>query len=222
VVTVFLAGGLFNEVKKGTLKTTFGDFFSASAKKFLSFFIISVIIYIIAIGLIIFIIIIPVSIAATSNSPTEGLVFRTLAISGSVFVPALAILFLSADYARAWQSVRDENASFKALGFGFSQTFSNFFPSFTLMIIMIFFQLILAFGVLKVIAVFSPSTGKEVFLLNVGLQLLFVLKIFLKVMRYASVTSLMEQNQAKVPEQFVNPSDSVYEVPQDIYMEIKT
>jgi len=197
LVNIFIAGGIFGAIRNSTVKVTSVEFFSASAKNFWSYLVISVILYLIAIVMIICIVVLPVSIAANADSAPEGTTFKILVISGSLFVLAISILLLVADYSRAWQAVRTENACFKALGFGFSQTFRTFVPSFGLMLIIIILQGLVAMCVMKIIALYTPSSGSGVLFLFLISQLLFMLKIFLKVMRYGSVTSLMEQNPVK-------------------------
>lgn len=194
LINVFIAGGLFDSLKKGSERLTSGTFFRASAKNFWSFLIISAILYLIAIALILIVIVVPVSIAGNSESAPEGIVFRTLVISCSAFLVFIPVIILVADYARAWQASNIQNACFKAIGYGFSQTFRNFFSSFALMIIMIVFQALLGVVVFKLIAGYTPGTGGGLFLLFIISQLLLIVKIYLKVLRYGSVTSLMEEN----------------------------
>ena len=110
----------------------------------------------------------------------------------------MSLIFLVADYARAWQASHAQNACFRALGFGFSQTFRTFLSSFPLIIILLIFQALPAWVVIKLIAGYTPVTGGGVMLLLLFSQLLLILKIFLKALRYGSVTSLMEQNSVKV------------------------
>ena len=198
LVNIFIAGGLFSAVRNSTVKVTSMEFFSASAQKFWPYLVISVLLYLIALLLIICIIVLPVSIAGNAESAPEGTTLKVLAISGSVFVLVISILLLVADYARAWQAGRTDNACFKALGYGFSQTFRTFLSSFGLMLLIVLLQGLLALCVMKIIAGFTPSSGSGVVMLFIISQLMFALKIFLKVMRYGSVTSLMEQNPVKI------------------------
>lgn len=199
LLSIFIAGGLFDSVKKGSSRVTADNFFRASAKRFWSFLTISLIIYLIVFVLIVLIIAVPVSIAGNLESASEGIVFRTLLVSLSVFIVAMSVVFLVADYARSWQASNEENDGLRAIGFGFSQTFRTFFLSFPLMIIMLIFQTFLGWGVIKVIAGYTPVTRGGLFLLYIVSQVLFFLKIFLKTMRYASITSMMEQIPKNVP-----------------------
>jgi hypothetical protein len=198
LINCFVTGGLFDSLKAGSRRFTSENFFMASAKNFWSFIVISVMLYLIVILLIIIVIVVPVSIAGKAESAPEGAVFRTLVISFSIFFLAMSLILLVADYARAWQASREQNACFRALGFGFSQTFRHFLSSFPLIVILLLFQALPAWGVIKLIAGYTPVKGSGVVLLFLISQLLLILKIFLKALRYASVTSLMEQNSVKV------------------------
>jgi hypothetical protein len=222
LINVFITGGLFDALKSGSERFSSENFFSASAKKFWSFLIISAILYLIILFLILIVIVIPVSISANSESAPEGLVFKTFAYSFSVFLVIMPVVFLVADYARAWQAARLQNACFKALGFGFRQTFRSFFSSLGVMIIILILQALLGWGVISVIAGFTPVTGGGVFLLFIISQLLFAMKIILKTLRYGSVTSLMEQYNINAAKKAVDPIPRVTESPEDLQLNFKT
>jgi hypothetical protein len=191
---IFIAGGLFNSLRNVSGRFTAENFFSASAKCFRSYLIISLIIYLITITLLVVVVVIPVSVVANAESAPEGMVFRTLDISLSVFLLAMYLMFLVADYARAWQVTRLKNDGFRALGFGFVRTFKTFLSSYPLILIFMVFQAVLVWIMIKIIAGFIPSKEGGVILLFIVSQLVFFFKIFLKVLRYGSVTSLMEQD----------------------------
>jgi hypothetical protein len=133
----------------------------------------------------------------------------------------MSLILLVADYARAWQASRTQNACFRALGFGFSQTFRSFLSSYPLIIILLILQSLPAWGVIKLISGYTPVTGGGVFLLFIISQLIIVLKIFLKVLRFGSITALMEQNLPIVPVITVNPVQTDQEYYQDIQTELK-
>jgi len=221
LINAFITGGLFDSLKKDSERFTYENFFRTSAKNFWSFMIITAILYLIIILLVLILIVVPVSIAGNSETAPEGSVFRTLTVSCSIFLVAMSILFLVADYARAWQAARTQSACFKALGFGFSQTFRTFFSSFVLMIMIILLQALPGWGVIKLIAGYTPGTSGGVVLLFIVLQLLFVFKIFLKALRYSSVTSHMEQNSINIPVIPGNNVNSDPEIPLDFTNELK-
>ena len=195
LLNVFLTGGLFDSLKVSSGRFSTGEFFRASAKKFWSFFLILTILNLIILILVILIIVLPLALVINTEVPSEGAVFKTGIIVVSIFLLFLTILFLVADYARAWQVSNERNRPFKALGFGFSQTFRTFISSYPLMIILLLLQLLYGWLILTILPDMNPGAGGGVFLLFLFSQFLFFIKIFLKALRYGSVTSLMEINR---------------------------
>ena len=191
ILNAFFTGGVFERLKESSGKFSAGEFFRASAKNFWSFLVISLIISLIILVLAFLIIGIPLSIVGQSDSSPEGALFQTGLIVLSIFFLLLTVLLLVADYARAWQVTMDRNVCFKAIGFGFSQTFKTFLSSFPLMIILLVVQLSFGWLVLKILPGMRPATGGGVFLLFLLSQILFFLKIMLKIWRYGSVTALL-------------------------------
>jgi len=191
ILNAFFTGGVFERLKESSGKFSAGEFFRASAKNFWSFLVISLIISLIILVLAFLIIGIPLSIVGQSDSSPEGALFQTGLIVLSIFFLLLTVLLLVADYARAWQVTMDKNVCFKAIGFGFSQTFKTFLSSFPLMIILLVVQLSFGWLVLKILPGMRPATGGGVFLLFLLSQILFFLKIMLKIWRYGSVTALL-------------------------------
>jgi hypothetical protein len=198
LINVFFSGGLFDRMKESSGKFSAREFFGASAKNFWPFLVISLILYLIILILALIVIGIPMSIAGNADVPSEGVIFKAGIICCSIFFLLVTILILVADYARAWQASKEQNRCFKAIGFGFSQTFRTFLSSYPLMIILLIVQLLYGWLVLKILPGLRPVTGGGIFLLFLLSQFLFYIKILLKVWRYGSVTSLMEQNTVKV------------------------
>jgi putative exporter of polyketide antibiotics len=198
ILNAFFTGGVFERLKESSGKFSAGEFFRASAKNFWSFLVISLIISLIILVLAFLIIGIPLSIVGQSDSSPEGALFQTGLIVLSIFFLLLTILLLVADYARAWQVTRDKNLCFKAIGFGFSQTFKTFLSSFPLMIILLVVQLSFGWLILKILPGIRPATGGGVFHMFLLSQILFFLKIMLKIWRYGNVTSLMEISTQKI------------------------
>jgi hypothetical protein len=194
LLNAFFSGGLFDRLKGSSGKFSAGEFFMASAKNFWSFLVITSILCIIIIFLSLLIIALPMTIAGNSEVKTDGVLFKAGIITFSIFLLLSVIIFLVADYARAWQVTREKSTCFKAIGFGFSQTFRTFRSSYPLMIILLIVQFLFGWLVVKTLMGMSPVTGGGVFHLFLLSQFLFILKIFLKAWRYGSVTALMEEN----------------------------
>ncbi|HNW57010.1 MAG TPA: hypothetical protein PKM69_04500 [Bacteroidales bacterium] len=203
LVNAFLAGGMFSCLRESSKEFTGTGFFSSSAKNFWSFLVISLLICLMFLALIFVVIGLPVSMISQSVTISEPAAFALETGCGILFFLLSAILVLVADYARAWQVANDKSACFNAIGFGFSRTFGKFFTSFPLIIIILFAQLAFAFLFLKIIGSWTPVKGGGVFLLFILTQFFIYVRFYLKAWRYASVTSLMEQDYVKtdvVPE----------------------
>ncbi len=209
ILNAFLGGGLFNSLKSPSLKFSASEFFRNSAEYFWSFLGITLIISAILIVLGILIIGIPMSISGQVKSAPEGAIFLTGILSGSFFIVCSIVFLLVADYARAWQVKNGKPACFRALGFGFSITFSTFKSSFPLMLILLLFHILFLLLVMLLVGKWKPVTGGGVFLLFLLTQLLFIIRLYLKMWRYGSVTTLMEISDKSPAEQMiVNPGNT--------------
>ena len=194
IINAFLSGGLFSCLKGSSGKFSAEEFFRASAVNFWSFLVILLIISSIIFLLAIVVIVLPMTLVSNSEIPQEGSLFRTFIIVAPVYSILLALLLLVADYARAWQVSKEQNACFKAVGYGFARSFKTFLSSFPLMILVLLVQVLYGWLVLSLLSEMRPVTGGGVLLLFLLSQVLFIVKIALKVWRYGSVTSLMEMN----------------------------
>jgi hypothetical protein len=197
VLNVFITGGLFSCLKGTNGKFSSTIFFSGAISNFWSYFVIMLIISIIILVVGFLVIGIPILIAGGSGS-IEGSKLRTFIRFGSIFLFILPLFLLIADYARAWQVAREKGACFRAIGFGFNQTFRTFLSSYPMMIIILVGQLLFGWLVLSILPGMKPHAGGGIFLYFLLSQFLFFTKILLKVWRYGSVTALMEENLKKV------------------------
>jgi Kef-type K+ transport system membrane component KefB len=145
----------------------------------------------------IIIIVLPVSLASQSESSSDGGALKTAIIVTSFFLLIFTLLLLVADYARAWQASNDSNACFKAIGFGFRQTFRTFFSSYSLMLILLVVQGLYGWLVLSILPGMKPVKEGGIIILFLISQLLFFIKILLKTWRYGSVTKFMELDNYK-------------------------
>jgi hypothetical protein len=139
----------------------------------------------------------PIGLAVQSESGSMGLARTIGIVSGSIFLLLLIILLLVADYSRAWLIASDKPAFFKALGFGFSETFGHFWSSILMMLMIMVIMVLFVWLFSTVIGVWKPATGGGVFLFFLVSQILIFVKILLRMWRYGSVTALMEMNIIK-------------------------
>lgn len=193
LLNAFLTGGLFAGVSDQKKNSGAGYFWINSAKNFWSFLIILLVIGLIIILLAMIVVILPVSLIASKEGQSELVIFRTGMITVAVFLSLLTILILVADYARAWQVRNEGNRCFSAIAFGFRQTFATFAVSWPLMILLLLIQVLYYFIITRFLPGITPSTGMGVFLFFILSQVLFYIQILLKILRYGSITFLMEK-----------------------------
>jgi hypothetical protein len=193
-MNAFLTGGLFDSLKGTSGKFSSAEFFRTSARYFWSFLVITLIINVIILFLSFFIVGIPAAITMQSNTDQGKTFSLAIKVPMIILLSVIFTLILVADYARAWQVAKEKPACFRALGFGFSRTFRTFLSSFPLMLILLLVQALFVWLVLKIVGSWKPLTGGGIFLLFLISQLLFIIRILLKTLRYASVTSLKEKN----------------------------
>jgi len=210
LMNTFLSGGMFTLLSGKKSQYSLTDFFAGGASSFLSFLLIVIITTLIILFSMALIGGIPIAIVSSSGSgsPAPGAMGRVVRIVIIIIALLLPLLLLIADFARAWQVAHEEKKPFAAIGFGFSMTFRTFLLSYPLMLILMLFQGAYLALVMSKLLASEPVTGGGVFLLFLGSQLLFIIKILLRAWRYGCVTSVMEdnvrvpaaENDQKVPE----------------------
>jgi hypothetical protein len=204
IMNAFLSGGLFSSLKADAGRFSTADFFRASGRYFWKFLFITLIVSIVVLLFVIFILIVPVALVIQSEPNSEKVPFIVGIISGTVLLFLLLTLLLITDYARAWNAARDNPVCFKAIGFGLSRSFERFRSSFLLIFIITLIQMLLTALVIRLIGTWRPATGSGVFILFLASQVLFILRILIKIWRYGSVTNLMELNDKTPPAEVIN------------------
>lgn len=194
VTFAFLAGGLFNSLRKNAGKFNTSDFFRAGARNFWSFLVISFLFSVILIFAAGVFIGIPLSVISASESLSEKAGLIIALVSGGIFLLLIPVFLLAADYARARKVSDDIISCFGAFGFGFGQTFRKFWSSYFMMLLLIMIQIIYGTIVYFIFSGWIPSTNGGVLLFFVVFQLLLFFRLLIKSCRYASVTFLMESD----------------------------
>lgn len=194
VLNIFLAGGLFSSLRKNNTLFSSTEFFRSSAGNFWSFIIISLITRLIINFLSGLIIAVPLIIISLNDSISTKTSIIIASVSVLISIVVVPVMLLVADYARVWQVSNERSACFKAIGFGFSETFSKFWSSYPMMLMILTVQILFIYIVFSVVPGWRPVSGAGVFLLFLLSQILFFIRIILKVWRYGSVTALMEMN----------------------------
>lgn len=200
VLNAFLTAGLFGSLRNGNEKFSSQEFFRAGSKNFWPFFLISLIITAIIIIITGILMVVPIAVTTMSDSMPEKTRITVLIAAGAVNLLLIPVFLLIADYSRAWKASHEEESCFRAIGFGFSHTFSKFWSSYLMMVLLIFSQMILGTIILIFLPDWRPVTGGGVFLMLIISQLLLLARLMLKTWRYASVTSLMEETTLAIQE----------------------
>jgi uncharacterized membrane protein YeaQ/YmgE (transglycosylase-associated protein family) len=197
IAGAFITGGLFNSIKRDCRDFSAAEFFRAGAQNFRSFLLISLIVVLITCCLTAVLSGVTYSIIGSMENSGERTSFLIGTAGALIFLFILPVLLLVADYSRAWKAANADISGFKALGFGFSQTFRRFWPSYLMMLVMILLQLLLGFAAFKIFPSWNPASSGSVFVYFLLSQLTIFVRILFRTCRYASVTSLMEEDLHK-------------------------
>lgn len=189
VLNAFLTGGLFASVNTSP-KTR--NFWQSCASNFWSFLLVQTVMCVVIIFVHTTLTGIPSIFVSLGTVHSEMTIFLVVLVSSIVFFLVLPVFMIVADYARVLLVTDVGTGFFAAIGHGFRQTFRNIGASWILMLLLILIQLFYLVLCFIVLSGMIPSAGGGVFLFFLLSQLLFSGRIFLRVFRYGSVTSLME------------------------------
>jgi len=185
----FFAGGLF-----ARFTTTYGSFkvsafLKSSAHHFLTFLGIGLIMLLLIAVWTLVIIGIPAAIAGTAaDDPFAVLTVTKIMIV--VWTLGLPMWFLVADRARIWVATTGIRRVFRALGAGFSSLRLRFRVSYLAVLLVFLVNLAFVVLIFAFTAGAVPEQGFLITLFFLATQALFVLRIFLKAWRYATVSEL--------------------------------
>ncbi len=186
---IFMYGGLFDSLLENRLSYKPGEFFRASARYFLSYT--AVVLISILIILFVMFLVIGLPLIIQDRGSEESLI-RLMKILRIVAILILPVFLLVADYARVWLAANDQKKVFKALGYGFKATFRSFLGSYFFMLLMVIIQALFTVLVVDILAAYTPDSGGGMFLLFMLSQLLFLIRIFLRAVRYGGIAALYQ------------------------------
>ncbi len=188
----FLNGGLFDSLLENKWAYKPSDFFRSSARYFLSYLAIMILVLLMILAAMFLIIGLPLIIQRAGSSGSEEATWKLLSILRIVALLILPIFLLVVDYSRVWLAANNHGKVFKALGYGFKGTFKSFFGSYFFMLIMVIVQGLYAVLVVKLISGYSPDSSGGLFLLFLMSQVLFFIKLYLRALRYGGVTAMYQ------------------------------
>lgn len=185
----FFAGGLFTRFTTAWGGLKVAAFMKASAHNFLPFLGIALLMCMI-IGVYTALIIgIPLGImlALSGGSlPLSGLMKVFYVIWGL----GLPVWLFVADYSRRWIAATGSHKVFRALGEGFRAVKKRFWTSYATVLVILLLNVVFVSGAMWFTAWSMPEKGIMIFLFFLVTQLLFLVRLFLKAWRYASVSQL--------------------------------
>ncbi len=185
----FFAGGLFACYTRtyGSFKVS--AFLKSSAHNFLTYLGIGIIALLLIVIWTLVIIGIPATIAGgVSDAPSA--VLAVTKIMAVVWALGLPLWFLVADRARTWVATTGIRRVFRALGAGFSSLRISFKVSYLAVLLVFLANLAFLGLIFAFTAVAVPERGFLITLFFLATQALFILRIFLKAWRYATVSEL--------------------------------
>lgn len=186
----FFAGGLFTRftIAYGELKLS--SFMKASAHNFMPFLKIALLTYL-TVGIYsIIILLIPAGIIlALSDGYMPGM--KPMIIPCVIWAAGMPVWLFVADYSRRWVAATGSHKVFRALGAGFSALKKGFWRSYSTVLVIaalnvVFFLVSIWFAAWTV-----PEKGLMIFLFFLATQILFLIRLFMKSWRYATVSLLV-------------------------------
>ncbi len=126
-----------------------------------------------------------------------GAGYTLLVVVGSlaaiVLILTMPVVLLTADYARALLTADKYLGPWKALTKGFRKVRKRFWPAWLVMILLLLLSLLAGFIAWKYTLQSKAATGGGLLLLLLVSQLFVFLKIWIKVLRYGTVTAMREK-----------------------------
>lgn len=185
----FFAGGLFARYTTAYGSFKVSAFLKSSAHHFLTYLGIGVITLLLIVVWTLVIIGIPAAIAGGAADDPFA-VLTVAKIMAVVWALGLPLWFLVADRARIWVATTGIRRVFRALGAGFSSLRIGFNVSYLAVLLVFLVNLAFLGLIFAFTAVAVPEQGFLITLFFLATQALFVLRIFLKAWRYATVSEL--------------------------------
>lgn len=186
----FFAGGLFSRFTTGFGSFRVSDYFKSSAHYFFAFLGVGIIMLLLIVLWTLIAIILPVTISGASENGTQALASLMLPLIIIWFL-GLPVLLLVADHARRWMTTTGTRRIFTAIGAGIQSAFKGFLKSYSSVLIILIINAVVSFLTVKFVFGTVPEKGGTIFLFFIATQIIYLLKLWIKAWRYATVTELV-------------------------------
>jgi len=191
LLNVFFNGGLFSVLRKADTGSMRNSFFAGAGSNFWSFLLIGILVTLM-LAIVSFLLVgVPLIIRLNSASGGSSVILKVAIVIMFLLLP---VFLLVADYARAWQATAEKKNAFIAIGQGFKNTFSHFFSSWLVMLILLIIQSVYTLLVLKFVGGAKPVSSGAIFLMFLLIQILFIIRISLRTWRYGTVSSMFSDH----------------------------
>lgn len=194
----FFAGGLFASYSRawGTLKTN--AFIRESARHFLPFLKIALLMILILAGWTFIVVGLPVIVTMTLLKGSTVGPFL-IWIFSAIWLLGMPVWLFVSDASRRWVAATGSGQALRAVGAGFRALAERFWLSYSIVLVIMILNIIFIFLSMWFAAWSVPSNGWMIFLLFLATQALFITRLFMKAWRYASVCQ-----KAAIPERGSN------------------
>lgn len=185
----FFSGGLFTRFAAAYGSLDVASFMKASARNFFPFLLLALLMTLIIFAWTALIMGVPVGImAAATDGAMSG--SKLMMIPFIIWALGIPIWLLVTDHSRRWMAATGSGKIFRAMGTGFSALKRRFLKSYSAMLTVVLINVLFFGAALWIAALSVPEGGGTIFLLFLGTQALFILRLFLKAWRYATVSEL--------------------------------
>ncbi len=182
----FFAGGLFASYATGWGSLKMNTFIRESARNFLPFLKIAVLMMLMIAAYTFIVVGIPIIVAMSiSGGSMSG--SKLIYLFYVIWALGIPVWLFVADASRRWVAATGSGKVFSALGAGFRALRERFRVSYIIVLVILILNAIFVCLSIWFTACSIPEKGGMIFLFFLATQLLFIIRLFMKSWRYASV-----------------------------------
>jgi hypothetical protein len=185
----FFAGGLFTRFTTAYGEIKVSSFMKASAYNFIPFLKVSLLICLIIAAYTLIIVGVPALIIVTSAAGSMPNA-HFMIIFYIIWVLGMPVWLLTADYSRRWIAATGSKKVFRALRQAFKILQRRFWFSFSVMVVIVMLNILFVVVSFWFAGWSVPERSLTIFLFFIVTQMLFIIRLFMKAWRYATVCEL--------------------------------
>ncbi len=190
----FFAGGLFASCASGWGRLKMSTFIRESARNFLPFLKIAVLMMLLIAAYTFFIVGIPIIVTMAISGGSKGS-SNFIYLFYAIWALGMPVWLFVADASRRWVAATGSGNVFMALSAGFRALKERFWVSYGIVLVILILNASFVFLSIWFTGWSIPEKGGLIFLFFMATQALFIIKLFMKTWRYASVCALASQKK---------------------------